>query len=124
MQKADFLRVAIAPAVVALGCAALGCADSLLLAPADATRIGFQPGTAAPGPEALSRGLEGELSQAELEKLFWLQWPQSAVTMRREFGIPNKEEAAADYYRIEGTQTWVKIIYTPKGEAIGFHIGY
>jgi hypothetical protein len=120
-----WLRIAIAPAVVALGCSALGCADSFLLVPpADATRIGFQPGTAAPGPEAQSRGLEGELSQAELEKLFWLQWPQSAVTMRKEFGIPNKEEPTADYYQIQGTQAWVKVIYARQGEAIGFQIGH
>jgi hypothetical protein len=80
------------------------------------TLLGGEPAIAlttftAPPPSAQPYGVEGTLTEQELNVLFHLQFPQSYDAVSSRLGFPAKRDAAADYYQIEGTTHWIAVWY-------------
>jgi len=65
-------------------------------------------------------GIDGELSQQDLNDLFYIAFPQTTVDMRGRFGSPMCWDAASDYYRVEGTTHYVAVDFGSDGLAIGW----
>ncbi|MBW4514182.1 MAG: hypothetical protein KME11_03145 [Timaviella obliquedivisa GSE-PSE-MK23-08B] len=64
-------------------------------------------------------GLDGELSQGDVEDLSYLAFPQTSADMRNRFGSPKCMDARLDYYKVAGTLGWVAIEFAGS-EAIGY----
>lgn len=56
-------------------------------------------------------GIDGQLSEQDLNDLFYLGFPQTAGDMRGRFGSPLCFDAIADYYQIEGTNHFIAVDY-------------
>jgi hypothetical protein len=56
-------------------------------------------------------GIDGQLSEQDLNGLFYIAFPQTAPDMRGRFGSPACFDRNADYYRVEGTDHFVAVDY-------------
>jgi hypothetical protein len=65
----------------------------------------------APPTTAQPYGVEGTLTESELNTLLHLQFPQSYGAIKDRFGFPAKRDEVADYYQVEGTTHWIAIWY-------------
>jgi hypothetical protein len=57
-------------------------------------------------------GIDGQLSEQDLNALFWIAFPQTTGDMRGRFGSPACFNAVADYYQVEGTNHWIAVDYS------------
>lgn len=64
------------------------------------------------GPGQHPYGVQGSITQAQFATLQGLAWPQTYDDIIQTFGFPTHRLASADYYRLEGTSTWVVIEYS------------
>jgi hypothetical protein len=56
-------------------------------------------------------GIDGQLSEQDLNALFWIAFPQTAGDMRGRFGSPLCFDAIADYYQVAGTNHFIAVNY-------------
>ena len=88
----------------------IGCSNgsqiSLLSEPAEAVAPSAVP------PVGLKPyGLDGELSEAEIKALLYLQFPQSYDAILNRFGFPAYRDSTTDYYKLPNGR-WAAIQYT------------
>ncbi|MEM1242770.1 MAG: hypothetical protein AAGI45_23310, partial [Cyanobacteria bacterium P01_H01_bin.26] len=79
--------------------------DVIMPAPVEAV----EP-SAAPSPALEPYGIDGELSQAEIEALLYLQFPQSYNAISDRFGFPAYRDSTTDYYKLPNGR-WAAIQY-------------
>ena len=89
---------ALALAVLLTGCAV---ADAPTLEPTTDFAPGQHP-----------YGVKGSITQQQFADLQGLSWPQSYADINNKFGRPTHRLEGADYYQLEGTNTWVVIEYS------------
>jgi hypothetical protein len=66
-------------------------------------------------------GIDGQVSEADLNTLAYLAFPQTVQDMRGRFKSPLCFTPVADYYQIEGTGNFVEVFYRG-AEAMGYEI--
>lgn len=89
-----------------------------------ASPTGFQPQPASdPSNEAFNMvGSTGSVTEKQLERLFFLNWPQSADAMVSLLGQPKARDAEYDYYVMPNGH-YVLVHYNPAaGTAYGFSL--
>lgn len=64
-------------------------------------------------------GIDGELSEADLNALFYIAFPQTSGDMRGRFGSPMCMDTGADCYRVEGTDHYIVVDFD-RAMAIGW----
>jgi|GEM_PF-3367509 len=100
------------PAVTPLAGALLTIAASVQLPPGSASEIGNYCAT---NPY----GIDGEISQWDVNDLAYLAYPQTSADMRNRFGSPACMSATFDLYKVAGADTWVGVEFEGY-EAIGY----
>ena len=58
-------------------------------------------------------GVDGELSEADIKALLYLQFPQSYEAISSRFGFPAYRDSITDYYKLPNGR-WVAIQYAGK----------
>ena len=58
-------------------------------------------------------GVDGELSEADIKALLYLQFPQSYEAISDRFGFPAYRDSTTDYYKLPNGR-WVAIQYAGK----------
>ena len=87
--------------------ATTGCPELDLLRPAPVEAV--EP-SAAPPPGLQPYGVDGELSEADIKALLYLQFPQSYDAISQRFGFPAYRDSVSDYYKLPNGR-WVAIQY-------------
>jgi hypothetical protein len=95
--------------------AILSLTAGLALIPMSAHGTDLQPNCAAD-----PYGIDGKLSEQEVNALSWLSYPQTALDMRGRLGAPQCLDEKFDYYQIERTDRYVAIEFDGAA-AIGWH---
>ncbi|MEA5464642.1 hypothetical protein [Leptothoe sp. PORK10 BA2] len=87
--------------------ATTGCPELDLLRPAPVEAV--EP-AAAPPPGLQPYGVDGELSEADIKALLYLQFPQSYDAISQRFGFPAYRDSVSDYYKLPNGR-WAAIQY-------------
>lgn len=95
------MRVVVA---LALGALLTSCAIADAPAPPTSTN------EFAPGQQPY--GVDGGITQQQFAYLQGLGWPQSYDDMVSSFGFPSYRTETGDYYRLEGSNSWIVIEYS------------
>ena len=77
---------------------------------------------ASPPAKAQSYGVEGTLTDVELNALFNLSFPQSYEAIKNRLGFPAYRDQQFDYFRVAGTDHWVAVEYAGD-QAVSYHVG-
>ena len=83
------------------------CPELELLRP---TSVEAVQSSAAPPPGLQPYGVDGELSETDITRLLYLQFPQSYNAISNEFGFPAYRDSTTDYYRLPNGR-WAAIRY-------------
>ena len=67
--------------------------------------------SAAPPAGIQPYGVDGELSEADIKALLYLQFPQSYEAISGRFGFPAYRDSTSDYYGLPNGR-WVAVQYT------------
>ena len=90
--------------------ATTSCPELALLRP---TPVEAVESSAVPSAGLQPYGVDGELSQADIKALLYLQFPQSYEAISGRFGFPAYRDSTADYYKLPNGR-WVAIQYAGK----------
>lgn len=101
--------------LLALTLGAIGCSGGAV-----AEKLGLVESPTA-SPDGFSMVGSKTLTEEQISRLLYLQWPQSAEAIEDLLGYPNVRETNADYYVMPNGKSLT--IFFSEGKAVQFAIG-
>lgn len=101
---------------IGLALSAIGCSGGAV-----AEKVGLVEAPLTQQPDGFVMVESGKVSEAQLVRFLYLQFPQSAEAIESVLGIPYLRDDAADYYRLQNGKNLT--VYYADGKAVRFSIG-